>query len=79
MEGIFKEVKKMFAIKGKTFVETLENISFLIIILSALLVSIGIAIGSFYKGLILLASIGSFTLLIGIIIFVVSEIIREEN
>ena len=77
MEGIFKEVKKMFAIKGKTFVETLENISFLIIILSAIMISLGIALGSFYKGVILIASLGSFILLIGIIIFVIAEIIRE--
>lgn len=77
MGDIFKEVKKLFAIKGKTHEETLENISFLIIILSAILVSLGIALGSFYKGIILMASFGSFILLIGIIIFVIAEIIRE--
>lgn len=77
MEDILKEIKKLFAIKGKTIEETLENISFLIIVFSAILVSIGIALGSFYKGVILLASLGSFTLLIGIIIFVIAEVMRE--
>ncbi|HIQ49713.1 MAG TPA: hypothetical protein EYH56_00800 [Nanoarchaeota archaeon] len=77
MEDILKEIKKLFAIKGKTLEETLENISFLIIVFSAILVSIGIALGSFYKGVILLASLGSFTLLIGIIIFVIAEVMRE--
>lgn len=77
MGDIFKEVKKLFVIKGKTHEETLENISFLIIILSAIMISLGIALGSFYKGIILMASFGSFILLIGIIIFVIAEIIRE--
>jgi len=77
VEDILKEIKKLFAIKGKTIEETLENISFLIIVFSAILVSIGIALGSFYKGVILLASLGSFTLLIGIIIFVIAEVMRE--
>jgi len=77
VEDILKEIKKLFAIKGKTLEETLENISFLIIVFSAILVSIGIALGSFYKGVILLASLGSFTLLIGIIIFVIAEVMRE--
>ncbi len=77
MGDIFKEIKNLFRVKGKTREETLENISFVIIIFSAILVSLGIALGSFFKGVILIASIGSFTLLVGIVIFVIAEVLKE--
>ena len=63
--------------EGKSTKERLESWSFLIIILSAVLVSMGIGLGSFVQGTILLASFGSFIFMIGIIIFIISQFLEE--
>lgn len=76
MGDILKEVKNLFRIRGKTREDTLENISFIVIVFAAVLIAFGMGLGTFYKGVILLASFGSFLLLIGIIIFVIAELMR---
>ncbi len=74
-----KAKRSIFRIKGKTTGETLENLSFILIVISAVMISLGIGLGSFYKYVILLASFGTFLLLIGIIIFVISELLFDST
>jgi predicted phage tail protein len=64
-------------LKGKNRREFLENISYTIIIISSVLIFIGILTGSFIQGFVLFASFGSFLVLIGIIVFIVSQFIEE--
>ncbi len=73
-----KRSKLKFSIKGKTPADTLENLSFLLIVISAGMISLGIGLGSFFRYVILLASFGAFVLLAGIILFIVSEFMRED-
>ena len=65
-------------LKGKNRREFLENISYTIIVLSSVLIFIGILTGSFIQGFVLFASFGSFLVLIGIIIFIISQFIEER-
>jgi membrane protein YdbS with pleckstrin-like domain len=69
---------KWFEIKGKDKKETLTNLSFLVIIIATLLICVGIGLGSFVKGIIMLASFGAFLLLVGIILFIVAEFSEEK-
>jgi hypothetical protein len=69
----------LFKVRGKTQQETLENISFLMIILSAAMLALGLALGSFFKYVILLAPAGAFTLLVAIVLFIISQFISEEK
>ncbi len=69
--------KKLFQIKGETQKETIENFSFLMILISAILISIGLGIASFVKYTIVLSIIGAFFLLVGLIIFIVNEFIHS--
>jgi len=64
---------------GKNTKEVLENISFFIIVISAIAVSIGIGIGSFIQGTVLIAVIGSFFVMAGIVIYIVSQFIEVQN
>jgi len=64
---------------GKNTKEVLENISFFIIVISAIAVSIGIGIGSFIQGTVLMAVIGSFFVMAGIVIYIVSQFIEVQN
>ncbi len=66
-------------IKGKSKAESLENISFIIIVISAILICIGISLGSFIKGTVFIASFGSFTVMVGIVIYIISQFIGEEH
>jgi len=73
-----KRVSLINRLKGKNRREFLENISYVIIILSSVLIFIGILTGSFIQGFVLFASFGSFLVLIGIIIFIISQFIEEK-
>jgi len=73
-----KRISFINRLKGKNRREFLENISYTIIILSSVLIFIGILTGSFIQGFILFASFGSFLVLIGIIIFIISQFIEEK-
>jgi len=64
-------------LKGKSRKEHWENMSFTIIIFSAILIFIGLLLGSFVKYTIFMASFGSFFVMIGIIIYIFSEFIEE--
>jgi hypothetical protein len=76
-----KIVKEKFNFKkwltGSNKREYIENISFLIIIISAIMVSTGIGLGSFIGGTVFLAVFGAFFVMIGIIIYIVSQFIGE--
>jgi len=61
---------------GKNTKEVLENVSFFIIVVSAIAVSIGIGIGSFIQGTVLIAVIGSFFVMAGIVIYIISQFIE---
>ncbi|MEM5778442.1 MAG: hypothetical protein QXK49_02350 [Candidatus Aenigmatarchaeota archaeon] len=64
-------------IKGNNKREFLENISFLIIVISALMVSAGIGLGSFIQGTIIIAIFGAFFVMVGIIVYIISQFIGE--
>jgi F0F1-type ATP synthase assembly protein I len=77
------EVKEKFNfrkwLKGKNRKEYIENISFVIIVISGILVALGIGIGSFIQGTILIASLGSFFVMVGIVIYIISQFIEAEH
>ena len=64
------------SIFGNNNKEISENLSYLIIIISAILLSIGIGLGSFIQGTILLSVFGSFFIMIGIIVYIASQFIE---
>ncbi|NIO44164.1 MAG: hypothetical protein GTN36_01245 [Candidatus Aenigmarchaeota archaeon] len=64
---------------GKNKKEVLENISFIIILISTALFSIGIGLGSFAQGTIYLSVFGSFFIMVGIVIYIVSQFMRVRN
>ena len=69
-------------LKGNNRAEFLENFSFVIIIISAILVGVGVILGTTIKYAVLLASFGAFLLLPGIAIYIASqlmEIKKEEK
>lgn len=63
--------------KGKN--KSLENISFYIIVISAIMVSVGIGIGSFIPGTIFIGSLGAFFVMIGIVFYIISQFSEGEN
>lgn len=63
-------------IEGKTKWET---ISYWTIIASAVLIFFGILLGSFVQGTIYFASLGSILLMLGICIYIVSQIIERTE
>ena len=69
----------MAKMKGKNSKEFVENISFVMIIISGIMVSLGIAIGSFIQGAILMASFGSFLVMAGIVTFILSQFMGVNN
>jgi hypothetical protein len=64
---------------GKNTKEVLENVSFFIIVISAIAVSVGIGIGSFIQGTVLIAVTGSFFVMAGIVIYIISQFIEVNN
>lgn len=82
-EEIKVEEKKKFdfvrLVKGKNRIEYVENVSYLIIGIAAVLLFIGIMAGSFVYGTIYIASIGSLFVFIGIIVFIVSQFMEIDK
>ncbi len=76
-----KQEKKRFdfKIKGSDKKETLENVSFLIIVISAAMISVGIGLGSFIQGTVFIAVFGAFLVMVGIIAYIVSQFLGEAN
>ena len=64
-------------IRGSNKKESVENISFLIIVISAVMVSAGIGLGSFIQGTILIAVLGAFFVMVGIVVYITSQFIGE--
>ncbi|MBU5558008.1 MAG: hypothetical protein QW751_01240 [Candidatus Aenigmatarchaeota archaeon] len=63
----------MFKIKGETKQQTLENVSYLLMIICAVLVAIGIGLGSFVVGTVYIAVFGAALFLPAIIIYIISQ------
>ena len=55
----------------------LENWSFIVTVISGLMVAVGIGLGSFIQGSIFIASFGSFFFMFGVIIFIISQFFEE--
>jgi len=74
-----EEIKINLTRFGKTNKQILENISFLIVLISSVLFFAGIGLGSFVQGTIFLSAFGSFFVIIGIIIYIISQFIGVKN
>ena len=66
-------------IKGSNKSEYVENISFVIILVSAVMFSLGILLGSFISGITIISVLGSFLVMIGIIVYMISQFIVVKN
>lgn len=66
-------------LKGKNRQEHIENISFVVLVIAALLVMAGIGLGSFVYGTVLLAMFGAFLVLVGITIYIVSQFMEKKE
>jgi hypothetical protein len=64
-------------LRGSNKREFIENISFLIIVISAIMVSAGIGLGSFVQQTVFLAIIGAFFVMVGIAVYIISQFIGE--
>jgi len=56
-----------------------ERRSYKVIITSAIMISIGLLLGSFIKYTVILASTGAFVLLIGIVLYIYSQLIEKDK
>ncbi len=74
-----EEIKINLTRFGKTNKQILENLSFLIVLISSVLFFAGIGLGSFVQGTIFLSAFGSFFIMIGIIIYIISQFMGVEN
>ncbi len=71
----FKEFMDWF--KGDSKRELVENLSYCLIIIAAIMTVVGLGVGTVYPGLpVLVAIIGSFLALVGIVLYILSELIR---
>ena len=57
----------------------LESLSYKIFLVSLALILVGILLGSFIKYTILIGSFGGFLLIAGILIYIASQVFKEEN
>jgi len=63
--------------KWETKADKVESLSFILIIFSAVLTFVGISVGSFVPGIpVALAIIGAFLVLVGIVLYIISEFMR---
>ena len=69
----------MKKLKGDSTREYIENISFAIIVISGIMLSAGIMLGSFIQGTIFIASFGSLFVLIGIVTYIASQFMGVNN
>src|SRR3989344_8917432 len=66
-------------VRGKNTQEFLENGSYVLMVVAAVLVSGGLLVGSFVPGVVIIASIGAFILLPGLVIYVISQLMLPDN
>lgn len=65
--------------RGKNRQEFLENGSYVLMVVAAVLVSGGLLVGSFVPGVVIIASIGAFILLPALVIYVVSQLMLPDT
>ena len=74
------ESKKSFGFKkwleGESKKDYAENLSIVIIIVSGIMVAMGVGLGSFIQGTILLGILGAFFAMLGIVIYILSQFIE---
>lgn len=64
-------------LKGGSRREFLENLSYTLIVLAAVFSIVGISVGTFIPGFpVLLAILGAFLALVGIVLYVISEFVK---
>ncbi len=66
-------------LKGKNSQEHFENISFIILVAAAFLVVLGIGLGSFVYITVLLAMLGAFLVLVGVVIYIGSQFLGKKE
>ena len=66
-------------LKGSNTEQFLERLSYTFMITAAVLFSVGFLIGSFVGGFIYIAAFGSFLLVAGISLFIISELIKRHE
>ena len=66
-------------VRGKNRQEFLENGSYVLMVAAAVLVSGGLLVGSFIPGVVIIASIGAFILLPGLVIYVISQLMLPDE
>ncbi len=66
-------------VRGKNTQEFLENGSYVLMVVAAILVSGGLLVGSFVPGVVIVASIGAFILLPGLVIYVISQLMLPDT
>ncbi|MFH1229242.1 MAG: hypothetical protein V1678_02340 [Candidatus Aenigmatarchaeota archaeon] len=64
-------------ISGSSRKEYIENVSYLIIVASAVMVSAGVGLGSFISGSVFMAVLGAFFVMIGVVVYIASQFIGE--
>lgn len=77
------EEKKKFNfirwLKGSNTQEFLENLSYVLIMSSAALLFVGIGLGSFVRYVVFLGAAGALLILVGIILYIVSQLMAPEK
>ncbi len=64
-------------LKGDSKRDLLENISYCLVVLAAVMLVLGLGVGTVYPGWpVLVAIVGSFLALAGIVLYILSELIR---
>ncbi|MDD5416806.1 MAG: hypothetical protein PHU12_02410 [Candidatus Aenigmarchaeota archaeon] len=64
----------MNLLRGDTRKKKLEDASFKTVITSSMMIFLGLLLGSFVKYAVYLATIGAFILLVGIILYIISQL-----
>ena len=57
--------------------EVFENVSFYVIVISAIMIAVGIGLGSFIQYTVFIASLGGFFVIVGIVIYIASQFMEE--
>ncbi len=77
--GEKKRPKFMIWLKGKNRQEFIGNLSYVVILASAAMLFIGIGLGSFVQYVVFLGAAGALLVLIGIILYIVSQLMAPAK
>lgn len=66
-------------LRGSSRQEYIENLSYVVMFLSAFFIFIGLGLGSFVPFVVYIAVLGSFLLLIGIVLYILSQLIEKRS